>query len=244
MAPKQRRTKAAPEPGGEPQTSAGRGPAAAKAWAPSGALAAAAAAALAAAMLGVRRGRGGNGFAAAPPAGPGPAAPGNRGSGAAGASPREAGPEDVAALHSGRCGEGTTQRPGQVTSPGPSLGRWISVGESAAEDVTEATSDGVQVRAIRREAFGKRVEAQAFELRVHRATLVVSQASRQALNVQMSGVPSLAAGGQVGGLLGTSRHDKAIEKFTPECSASRQQALDSWMDSVEIGESATGSTDA
>jgi len=132
----------------------------------------------------------------------------------------------------------------QVTSPGPSLGRWISVGESAAEDVTEATSDGVQVRAIRREAFGKRVEAQAFELRVHRATLVVSQASRQALNVQMSGVPSLAAGGQVGGLLGTSRHDKAIEKFTPECSASRQQALDSWMDSVEIGESATGATDA
>jgi hypothetical protein len=73
-----------------------------------------------------------------------------------------------------------------------------------------------------REQYGQRMEAQSFELSVggsgHSAVITVSQASHQALNLDMSGMSRLGYS-RMGGVLGTEGHLASIEEPTLECMA-------------------------
>jgi len=74
-----------------------------------------------------------------------------------------------------------------------------------------------------REQFGQRMEAQSLELSLgegnRTAKLTISQASHQALNLDMHGFGQLGYS-RMGGVLGTEGHSLSIEEATSECKAS------------------------
>ncbi|CAK0831355.1 unnamed protein product [Prorocentrum cordatum] len=78
-------------------------------------------------------------------------------------------------------------------------------------------------RFVWREQYGQRMEAQSFELSLggegHYLMITVSQASHQALNLDMSGMRRLGYS-RFGGVLGTEGHLPSIEEPTLECMAS------------------------
>jgi len=82
----------------------------------------------------------------------------------------------------------------------------------------------VAIRFAWREEYGQRMEAQSLELSVggrggRSAVLSVSQASHQALNLDMVGLGRLGHA-RVAGVLGTEGHPASIEEPTDECRAS------------------------
>jgi hypothetical protein len=83
------------------------------------------------------------------------------------------------------------------------------------------------VRFVWREQYGQRVEAQSLEISVgegrHSAVISISQASHQALNIDMWGMGRLGHS-RMGGVLGTEGHLASIEKPTLECRAARAEA--------------------
>jgi hypothetical protein len=78
------------------------------------------------------------------------------------------------------------------------------------------------IRFVWREQYGQRMEAQSFEFSVgegsHPAVLTVSQASHQALNLDMRDMGRLGYS-RIGGVLGTEGHAASIEEPTSECRA-------------------------
>jgi len=78
------------------------------------------------------------------------------------------------------------------------------------------------IRFVWREQYGQRMEAQSFEFSVgeeeHPAVLTVSQASHQALNLDMRDMGHLGYS-RIGGVLGTEGHLASMEEPTSECMA-------------------------
>jgi len=85
-----------------------------------------------------------------------------------------------------------------------------------------ATIGQVTVRYVVREQYGRRLEAQALEFSVgaggRPAVLTVSQASHQALNLDIGGLRQLGLS-RFAGVLGTEGHQASIEEPTRECKA-------------------------
>jgi len=100
--------------------------------------------------------------------------------------------------------------------------RWRSFSfEEAGSIISEASTGQVGARFFMREEFGKRLEGQALEFRMGEAaeaTILISQAAHQALNIDMRHISKLGQD-RIGGLLGTEAHDKDIEEDTVECKA-------------------------
>jgi len=111
----------------------------------------------------------------------------------------------------------------------------LQLGESPWRSFTQQDPSGqlavvgrVAVRFVRREQFGDRMEAQSLELAVggmgpEPARITVSQASHQALNLDVSGLERLGYA-RVAGVLGTEGHPASIEEPAPECAAAARSA--------------------
>jgi len=111
----------------------------------------------------------------------------------------------------------------------------LQLGESPWRSFTQQDPSGqlavvgrVAVRFVRREQFGDRMEAQSLELAVggmgpEPARITVSQASHQALNLDVSGLERLGYG-RVAGVLGTEGHPASIEEPAPGCAAAARSA--------------------
>merc|ERR1712037_714317 len=92
---------------------------------------------------------------------------------------------------------------------------------------------GVHVKSLWRQPYadsGRVMEAEAFQFFIRggsaqAATVDVSQASHQALDIQAASLWGLGFK-QLGGLLGTEGHDKKIEDVTSECAAFREMSKD------------------
>jgi len=108
----------------------------------------------------------------------------------------------------------------QVSEQQVSQPRWRSFSfEEAGSIISEASTGQVGARFFMREEFGKRLEGQALEFRMGEAagaSVVVSQAAHQALNIEMRHLSKLGAD-RMGGLLGTESHDREVEEDTYEC---------------------------
>jgi len=108
----------------------------------------------------------------------------------------------------------------QVSEQQVSRQRWRSFSrEEAGSRIREASTEQVEARFIMREEFGERLEGQALEFRMGEdaeATIIISQAAHQALNIDMRHLRKLGED-RMGGLLGTEEHDKEIEEDTVEC---------------------------
>merc|ERR1719291_1556712 len=93
------------------------------------------------------------------------------------------------------------------------------------------------VRFVWREQYGQRVEAQSLEFSVgeggHSAVLSISQASHQALNVDMWGMGRLGYS-KMGGVLGTEGHSPSIAEPTLECKAARASAAGARVHSEDV----------
>lgn len=85
-----------------------------------------------------------------------------------------------------------------------------------------AVAGRVTARFVWREQFGQRMEAQSLELSLsegnNTAVITISQASHQALNLDMRSMGRLGFS-RMGGALGTEGHSKSIEEPTRECRA-------------------------
>lgn len=119
----------------------------------------------------------------------------------------------------------------QVSEQQVSEPRWRSFSrEEAGSHIDEASTEQVDARFLMREQFGERLEGQALEFRLGeaaQATIVVSQAAHQALNIEMKHLSKLGED-RIGGLLGTEAHDKGIEEDTYQCkmeAAEKQQHM-------------------
>lgn len=106
---------------------------------------------------------------------------------------------------------------------------WKSFGDVAAlEGQSIPVSKKVTLTAKKREEYGRGSESQAFVVSVEGsggapAAITVSQASHQALNIDMAHMVGLGMT-NLGGLLGTQRHDPQVEKRTDECNAAVAEA--------------------
>lgn len=102
--------------------------------------------------------------------------------------------------------------------------QWRSfVRAEAGTVIIEATTGRFRARFLWREQYGERAEGQALEFRLGeeaQATVTISQASHQALNVDVARLGSLGEA-RLGGVLGTEGHDVAAEEESDECKASR-----------------------
>mmetsp|Transcript_61907 Transcript_61907/g.164601 ORF Transcript_61907/g.164601 Transcript_61907/m.164601 type:complete len:409 (-) Transcript_61907:203-1429(-) len=111
----------------------------------------------------------------------------------------------------------------------------LQLGDSPWRSFTQQDPSGqlavvgrVAVRFVRREQFGDRMEAQSLEFAVggmgpEPARITVSQASHQALNLDVSGLERLGYA-RVAGVLGTEGHPASIEEPAPECAAAARSA--------------------
>jgi len=110
----------------------------------------------------------------------------------------------------------------QVSEQQVSKQQWRSFSrEEAGSLISEASTEQVVARFVMREEFGERLEGQALEFRMGEAaeaTILISQAAHQALNIDMRHISKLGQD-RIGGLLGTEAHDKDIEEDTVECKA-------------------------
>merc|ERR1719188_765914 len=104
----------------------------------------------------------------------------------------------------------------QVSPEGP----WKSLAEFEAEGGSEALTDMVKVTVEEREEFGKHLEGQAFSVHIGKtgkpASIVVSQAQHEALNMELVNMQALQQR-TLGGLLGTEKHSKGVEELTEAC---------------------------
>lgn len=106
---------------------------------------------------------------------------------------------------------------------------WKSFGDVAAlEGQTIRLSKKVTLTAKRREEYGRGSESMSFVVSVEGsggkpAAFTVSQAAHQALNIDMAHMAGLGMA-NLGGLLGTQRHDPQVEKRTDECNAAVAEA--------------------
>jgi len=105
----------------------------------------------------------------------------------------------------------------------------LQLGSSPWRSFTRHESRGLvavvgrlSIRFVWREQYGQRLEAQSLELSVgeggNPAVLTVSQASHQALNLDMRGMGRMGYS-RIGGILGTEGHLASIEEPTRECMA-------------------------
>jgi len=119
-------------------------------------------------------------------------------------------------------GETLTNFSLQVSEQQVSKQQWRSFSrEEAGSLISEASTEQVVARFVMREEFGERLEGQALEFRMGEAaeaTILISQAAHQALNIDMRHISKLGQD-RIGGLLGTEAHDKDIEEDTVECKA-------------------------
>jgi len=108
----------------------------------------------------------------------------------------------------------------QVSEQEVSQQQWRSFSrEEAGSHISEASTEQVKARFVMREEFGERLEGQALEFCMgedSEATIIISQAAHQALNIDMRHLHKLGED-RIGGLLGTEDHDKEIEEDTVEC---------------------------
>merc|ERR1719476_942062 len=101
---------------------------------------------------------------------------------------------------------------------------WRALADFTSETSSETLTDMVTVTAVQRKDFGDLLEGQAFAFHIGKngrpASIVISQASHQALNVELTNIQAL---GQrtLGGLLGTEKHSKEVERLTEECKADK-----------------------
>jgi len=118
----------------------------------------------------------------------------------------------------------------QVSPEGP----WKSLAEFEAEGGSEALTDMVKVTVEEREEFGKHLEGQAFSVHIGKtgkpASIVVSQAQHEALNMELVNMQALQQR-TLGGLLGTEKHSKGVEELTEGCKEdkalrTKEKALD------------------
>jgi hypothetical protein len=83
------------------------------------------------------------------------------------------------------------------------------------------------VRFVWREQYGEHMEAQSLELSVggvgHPAVLTISQASHQALNLDMWGMGRMGYS-RMGGVLGTDGHSDSIEEPSFECRVAKSSS--------------------
>jgi len=98
---------------------------------------------------------------------------------------------------------------------------WMSFArEDSGRQVAEVGH--LAVRFVWREQYGQNLEAKSLEFTVggrnHSARLTISQASHQALNLEMWGMGRLGYS-RIGGMLGTDGHLDSIERPTLECRA-------------------------
>jgi len=128
-------------------------------------------------------------------------------------------------------GETLTNFSLQVSEQQVSKQQWRSFSrEEAGSLISEASTEQVVARFVMREEFGERLEGQALEFRMGEAagaSVVVSQAAHQALNIEMRHLSRLGAD-RIGGLLGTESHDREVEEDTYECKmevAKRRQSM-------------------
>lgn len=119
----------------------------------------------------------------------------------------------------------------QVSEQQVSQPQWRSFSrEEAGSHINEASTEQVDVRFLMREQFGNRLEGQALEFHMGEAaeaSIVVSQAAHQSLNIQLKHLSKLGVD-RLGGVLGTEAHDKEIEEDTYECKveeAKKQQSM-------------------
>jgi len=106
-------------------------------------------------------------------------------------------------------------------------GSWKSLADFTAESSSEALTGMVKITAEKIEEYGDLLEGQAFTFHIGQtdrpATITISQAAHQALNVEMANMQAL--GHQtLGGLLGTEKHSKGVEELTEACKAHRASA--------------------
>lgn len=125
----------------------------------------------------------------------------------------------------------------QVSRSGedPREGGWLSfdtlradtmAGEGALEAANADLPDHFRILAYRQEQFGDLRESETFQFTIgsgqKQAAVTVMQASHQALNVELAGMGELGEA-RLGGLLGTERHDRALEIPTEQCRMARGQ---------------------
>jgi hypothetical protein len=101
-------------------------------------------------------------------------------------------------------------------------------------ELAKGLSGRVRVKTVWRKSYAdakKMTEAEAFQFTIECesphstdcASVQVSQASHQALDVEVAGLQGLGFE-QIGGLLGTESHDAQIEQFTPACATLKATA--------------------
>merc|ERR1719413_122212 len=106
-------------------------------------------------------------------------------------------------------------------------GSWKSLADLTAESSSEALTDMVKITAEKIEEYGELSEGQAFTFHIGKtdrpATITISQAAHQALNVEMANMQALGYQ-TLGRLLGTEKHSKGVEELTEACKAHRASA--------------------
>merc|ERR1719436_1585738 len=107
-------------------------------------------------------------------------------------------------------------------------GPWKSVADFAAGNSSETLTGMVKIIAEKREEYGGLAEGQAFTFHIGKAdppaTISISQAAHQGLNIEMANMQALGYRA-LGGLLGTEKHSKGVEELTEECRAQKASAV-------------------
>jgi len=99
-------------------------------------------------------------------------------------------------------------------------GPWKSFAELQGEGGVVALTDMVKITAEQKADLGDLLEAQTVSVSIGKkgkpASIVVSQAQHQALNMELVNMQALG-NGAIGGLLGTEKHSKGVEELTEAC---------------------------
>jgi len=99
-------------------------------------------------------------------------------------------------------------------------GPWKSFAELQGEGGVVALTDMVKITAEQKADLGDLLEAQTVSVSIGKkgkpASIVVSQAQHQALNMELVNMQALG-NGAIGGLLGTEKHSKGVEQLTEAC---------------------------
>jgi len=107
-------------------------------------------------------------------------------------------------------------------------GPWKSVADFAAGNSSETLTGMVKIIAEKREEYGGLAQGQAFTFHIGKAdppaTISISQAAHQGLNIEMANMQALGYRA-LGGLLGTEKHSKGVEELTEECRAQKASAV-------------------